>query len=120
MSRYGTNSHSPLRSVYAHETARRLRRLENKLLRDCSGHVVCSDREQDELLRRVPEARVAVIENGVDTQHFRPAPRGRERNRIVFVGQMAYHANADAAVWFAKTIWPALRDRFPHLQFAIV
>ena len=120
MARYARNAHSKLKALYARETARRLVHLEDKMLRDCSGHVVCSARERQELLHRNTQAHVAVIENGVDTRHFQPAPSTTVRMRVIFVGQMAYHANADAAVWFVNTIWPSVRERFPDLSLAIV
>ena len=69
MARYAANSTLPKR-IYASLTARRLAALEDNLLGSCFGHVVCSERERELLLARAPRARVAVVENGVDTQSF--------------------------------------------------
>jgi glycosyltransferase involved in cell wall biosynthesis len=33
---------------------------------------------------------------------------------------MAYHANIEAAVWFAHSVWPRLREHFPHWKLTIV
>src|SRR5208283_646485 len=70
MRRYSAGASSPLRKVYAAWTARRLAALERLILLQAFGHVVCSERERAQLLRIVPEARIAVIENGVDTAFF--------------------------------------------------
>src|SRR5262249_11319764 len=101
MRRYSRGAVSPPRKLYAAWTARRLEALEKRVLREALGHVVCSAREREILLRAAPGARVEVVENGVDTAFFdQPSPAAEERNCLVFVGSMSYHANIEAAVGF--------------------
>jgi glycosyltransferase involved in cell wall biosynthesis len=121
MRRYSAGVQSPLRKLYAAWTARRLAALERQTLLRAFGHVVCSQRERAQLLRIVPEARIAVIENGVDTAFFAepPVSPGR-RHRIVFVGSMRYHGNIEAAVLFARSVWPWIRERFPAWRLTLV
>jgi glycosyltransferase involved in cell wall biosynthesis len=120
MFRYGQNTPSAARAYYARFTGHRLVKLEDSLLRKPFGHVVCSAREQDSLLQRVPRAKVAVIENGVDTAYFSERTAApRLRTRLVFIGAMSYHANSDAALFFAHEIWPAIHARFPEWTFTI-
>lgn len=122
--RYAENTKSPPRRTYAALTASRMESLETKLLQSRAAHVVCSERELHRILGHTPSARAAVVENGVDTRAYEPALQNgsgkRPRKRILFVGSMAYHANADAAVWFARSIWPALHREFPDFTFTIV
>ncbi len=121
MDRYANEAASPLRRWYARHTARRLAALERSVLAGAFGHVVCSQRERACLAAIAPQARLAVIENGVDVEHFQsPAAAPEPRTQIVFVGSMNYHANAGAAVEFARSVWPALRARFPAWGFSIV
>jgi glycosyltransferase involved in cell wall biosynthesis len=94
--------------------------LEKELLASAFGHLVCSQRERDQLHKLVPAARIAVIENGVDAAAFHPAAPGAGRKRLVFVGSMNYHANIDAAVWFTRDIWPAIHRRFPDWTLTLV
>jgi glycosyltransferase involved in cell wall biosynthesis len=49
-------------------------------------------------------------------------PQAREgRREILFVGNMSYAPNIDAAKWFALRIWPLLRTAVPFpLRFVIV
>jgi len=113
MRRYSRNTGSPARSGYAAYTARRLAALEKRLLRDAFGHVVCSERERALLAAIAPQARIAVIENGVDTQYFSDFDAAdKVRDRLVFVGSMNYHANIEAAVSFSRRVWPRIRSRF--------
>ena len=117
--RYAGATRSLPRKLYAIFTARRLRTVEKQILRSAFGHIVCSEREREALLGGVPEARIAVVENGVDSQKFgEPAPF--PRNRILFVGSMTYHANSDAIIWFTDRVWPALHERFPEWKLTLV
>lgn len=121
MRRYSAGVSSPLRKVYAAWTARRLAALERQILLQAFGHVVCSERERAQLLRIVPEARIAVIENGVDTALFaKPPVSPSRRHRIVFVGSMRYHGNIEAAVWFARSVWPGIRECFAAWRLTLV
>jgi glycosyltransferase involved in cell wall biosynthesis len=121
MDRYSTRERSIPKRIYASVTAGRLRTAEEHILRTAYGHVVCSEREQVQLLRRVPEARIAVVGNGVDVGFYgAPSVETTTPNRIVFVGSMDYHANVDAAVWFSRDIWPYVLERFPHWRLTLV
>jgi polysaccharide biosynthesis protein PslH len=121
MSRYAETAPSLARRVYGTLTARRWAALEKELLGSAFGHLVCSQREKDQLLEAVPGARIAVIENGVDAAAF-PGMHGSAmgRKRLVFVGSMNYHANIDAAVWFTRTIWPGIQRQFPEMRLSLV
>jgi glycosyltransferase involved in cell wall biosynthesis len=121
MQRYAMQqSSSLLRRIYARLTAGSLRRLESAMLQTCFGHIVCSQREQIQLSARQPQARVEVMVNGVDTERFRATENSINRNRLVFVGQMSYHANIEGIAWFAREIWPAVRKRHPQLVLSVV
>jgi len=121
MFRYGRHTPSFLRARYAALTAKRLSNLEDQILRTSLGHLVCSEREREELQRRVPEARITVVENGVDAKYFDGAAGGNSKHhRIVFVGAMSYHANAEAAIYFARQVWPEIHRQFPGWTLSIV
>jgi polysaccharide biosynthesis protein PslH len=120
--RYSENL-SPLLPTrwYAARTARLVESLEPILLEQCQANLVCSERERQVLLARSPGATIRVVENGVDAGGPVPVPKARlERRDLVFVGSMDYHANIDAALYFAREIWPALHQRRPDLRFVIV
>jgi glycosyltransferase involved in cell wall biosynthesis len=121
MSRYAGRALSFLHRAYALRTAQALRQAERHILETAHGHIVCSPRERSQLLAIAPQARIATIENGVDTTLVSSAgdpPEGR--STIIFVGAMSYHANVDGAVYFARDVWPALRARYPRFDLALV
>jgi glycosyltransferase involved in cell wall biosynthesis len=63
-----------------------------------------------------------VIPNVVPASAVRSAPRhaGGGRRDILFIGNMGYLPNIDAAMWFALRIWPKLRCAVPFpIRFVI-
>ncbi|WP_309708402.1 glycosyltransferase [Armatimonas sp.] len=62
-----------------------------------------------------------VIPNGVDLDYFQPRPdQAREKDTIIFSGKMSYRANEDAALGFASSLWPRLKEMRPNLRWLIV
>lgn len=121
MSRYAAGAPTPAHSAYARLTAKRLFKMEQQILRKAAGHIVCSAREADQLKERLPGVNVAVVENGADTRRYaglKAALHGRDA--LVFVGSMDYRPNIDAAIYFAREVWPLVRRRFPAWRFVIV
>ena len=124
LQRYSLAANNPLRKFYARVAAGRLERYERWFVNQCDLHVVVSRRDRDALVHRygatVP---VVVIENGVPLDYF-SAASGREvetrRFRVLFSGAMDYHANVEAAVWFASEVWPAVHAAAPEAVFTIV
>jgi polysaccharide biosynthesis protein PslH len=120
MRRYAEITPSTLRRAYANLTAGKLEGLEREILSSAFGHIVCSEREREQLHRIAPAARIQVIENGVDCANFAGLNRDLRRNRIVFVGKMDYPANIEAIVRFAHTVWPVVRSQMKDLTLSIV
>ena len=120
MRRYVETSGSVSRRTVASLTARKLESAEKRILENAFGHVVCSSREQDALKGMVPGARVEVVHNGVDLHGFQSRSPVAARFRLVFVGSMSYHANSDAALWFASEVWPAVFERHPDWRLTLV
>jgi glycosyltransferase involved in cell wall biosynthesis len=121
MRQYAARAGSPARRIYSALTTGKLAALENRILHSASGHLVCSPRERDNLMKIAPRARIEVIENGVDTTRFQASPPAHlQRNRVVYVGLMSYHANIEAATWFTRQVWPSIHRKFPTWTLTLV
>jgi glycosyltransferase involved in cell wall biosynthesis len=108
------------RRLYARRTAKLIEDMELKLLRECDVHIVCSSREQSILRERAPDAHIEVVGNGVDVAHYSGTAPSAERRDVLFVGSMDYHANIEAAMEFARDVWPGVRAAHPDFRFVIV
>jgi len=120
LARYAQNDSNPLRAFYARRTSVLSRRVEDQLLDLCDAHTVCSERERQVLLKRVPGTRIEVVGNGVDCEFFADNTPQVERRDVLFMGKMDYHANIDAAMYFVKITWPLIHVRRPELRLVIV
>ena len=122
---YAERQRRPMAWVYARE-ARRLLRYDAAIAGEFDLSLFVSSAEA-EFFRRVAgvEARVDSVANGVDHSYFapaagRPSPYPAGQDVVVFTGAMDYWANLDAVRWFAREVWPAVRERVPTALFYIV
>ncbi len=119
---YATDRRLPMRWVYARE-AEKLAAAEADIINEADAAFAVS-KEEARVLQRLPGvgAEVDWVMNGVDTDYFAPgaAEAARDGCDVVFTGAMDYRANVDAAVWFAKKVWPRVRAGAPGATFAIV
>jgi sugar transferase (PEP-CTERM/EpsH1 system associated) len=123
---YATRAAWPSRWLWARE-GRTLLRLERAAARDFDRTLFVSAAERARFVDLAPETseRVAVIENGVDLDHFSPArsfpsPYKASSVEIVFTGTMDYWPNIDAMTWFARDILPRVLQRAPDAHLTIV
>ena len=61
-----------------------------------------------------------VIPIAVDTTALLPEPRGARARHVVSVATMFYPPNAEGVYWFARNIFPAIRQTLPETEFHVV
>ncbi len=130
MDRYGRHTRSFARKLYAIRTAHLIKNVERRLLTECDAHIVVSKRDESKLRALAPEARVHIVENGIDVARYSdcgelaaPTLLGSSqqmRKDIVFVGSMDFHANIDGATYFCKEVWPRIHALVPELRLMVV
>ena len=81
---------------------------------------ICSEVDREYLLNRSINANIKILRNGVDVDNFKIENVQKEKNRIIFTGNMPYYANYDAAIYFAKDIFPKVLKQIPDAKFFIV
>jgi len=96
---------------------RRLIRYENLML-DLFDHSVIISAQDREYIYHPWRDRIAVIPNGVDSEHFTPR-HGRQDHDIVFTGTMNYPPNIDSALYLAQQILPLVRRTRPNTTLLI-
>ncbi|MBB5208444.1 glycosyltransferase family 4 protein [Chiayiivirga flava] len=116
MLRRATYDRSPLRHAARLEAAR-LARFERVVCAQARAATVCS--VADRAAIGAP-ANLHLVGNGVDPQAFAFRAPERRAARIVFVGNLGYFPNVDAAVWFATQVLPAVRARVPEATLQLV
>lgn len=104
----------------------RLREVEQTVSHLAKCVILTTEQEASILRRYTPDSqKIRAIENGVDSDFFDPhrLPKDAElaeRRYIVLVGAMDYYPNSEGAAWFAREVFPRLRERCKDIEFLIV
>jgi polysaccharide biosynthesis protein PslH len=109
----------PARWIYSRE-ARCLGAFETRAMHHARATFVVNSRERDILRRQSADARVDVLENGVDLRAFKPAKPPSPNPVVVFCGVMNYAPNEAGAIWLAREVWPLVRTARPDARLMIV
>jgi glycosyltransferase involved in cell wall biosynthesis len=102
---------------------RRMLRFERAALERFELVLAVSDtdaRTFERLYPRALRAPVHVVQTGVDTTYFSPAPDAARPAHLVFTGSMDWLPNEDGVVHFVEEILPRIRSRMPGVTFSIV
>jgi glycosyltransferase involved in cell wall biosynthesis len=92
-------------------------RRENRAIDRFSRVAVCS--EEDRILLGSSD-RIAVIPNGFENPSFPPHWKDRNQNRLGFIGLLGYAPNLHGLRWFARQVWPLVRQQVPSAVLRIV
>jgi glycosyltransferase involved in cell wall biosynthesis len=109
-----------VRAAYLHREARKLRSLEATAGVQTAVNIVVSELDAARLRAIAPDARIDVVENGVDCEYWNTAEQTPSTNRIVFAGTLGWYPNRDAVEFILGQIWPALASRGPAYRLALV
>lgn len=109
----------PMRWIYRRE-ARLLSAFESAASRKAQAVLVINDREQALLRELAPGVDVTVMPVGVDLEDFAPRTPAADGANVVFCGVMNYPPNVDGVLWFAREVWPIVRQQRPDARFLVV
>lgn len=101
-----------LRPFFALES-KLLRKYERQVYADFTHHTVISRQDRSRLPLAYRKS-VVVLANGVDTDYFSPIPEEKKRWDVVFVGNMGYRPNIEAARYLVKKIMPHVWKERPE------
>jgi glycosyltransferase involved in cell wall biosynthesis len=69
--------------------------------------------------REISASSVQVLPLGIDMARFDLGPAIGAPPVVAFTGNMSYHPNVEAVLWFSSTCWPAIRQAIPEAQLVI-
>ncbi len=96
---------------------RRMEAFEKKIFDNFDHKIIISEQDRD-LIPHPEKHTITVIRNGVDRSFFKPLMR-RKKQEIVFIGNMNYPPNVDAAVFLAKEIMPLVWQKKPEIRLLL-
>lgn len=96
----------------------RLALFEKNVYRDFNNHTIISEQEK-ERLRLATTERLVVLPNGVDESFFEFTPNASPTFDLVFIGNMGYSPNIEAAEYIVQHIMPELWKKYPEFRLLI-
>jgi polysaccharide biosynthesis protein PslH len=109
-----------VRRAYYTADLLKLRHYEPAAVRSFDACITMSSRDERLVRTWAPGITVTTIPNGVDTEYF--APAGTEDPfQLMFLGSFHLdYANVDAAMYFAREIFPRIRRQIPEARLTVV
>jgi glycosyltransferase involved in cell wall biosynthesis len=123
MARRALRDRNPPRAIYSAIQMRKLRRYEGAVIRRAAATIAVSRADAAALERLTPGRTVEIVPIGVDTAFYDPCAVSATRETafdVLFTGTMDYRANADAAAWFVRSVWPRVRAAKPGARLGII
>jgi glycosyltransferase involved in cell wall biosynthesis len=118
--RYHETETNPLRRWYIRRQWRKFQRFERRVLNEAERAIAVSDTDAQRLREDFGLGRVAVVENGVDTEYFQPQARRREPGRLLFLGSLDWRPNLDGVNLLLERIFPPVRAAEPTATLCLV
>lgn len=123
---YSQKAKWPMNWVYQRES-KKLLQFDSMVASYAKMNVFVSE-EESLLFKKLIDKetkQISFVNNGVDTEYFNTEqhhenPYPIKDNIIVFTGAMDYWANVDAVIWFAKEVFPLIKEQCSEAQFYIV
>jgi len=98
---------------------KRLINYEREIVNKFDLSFIVTQKEKD-FIRKKEEKKMIVLPNGVKENIFKRELNKKEENWISFLGKMDYLPNEDACLFFARKIFPKIKEKYPELFFYIV
>lgn len=97
---------------------KRLRQYEQLIATRFDHCTIISEQDKHSLTVIHPN-KISIVPNGVDIDFFQPNPHSKKNYDIVFVGNMGYHPNVEAAKFLAREILPIIKLQIPDIKLLI-
>ena len=95
----------------------RLKRFENLAFEFFNKHIIISENDRKEITHN-KKNEIEIIGNGIDTDYFQKI--GTDiKYELVFIGNLSYIPNIEAANFIAKKILPKLLKKLPNIKILI-
>lgn len=109
-----------LAKVYLLQEAKKIRMYEQKVCSLFHLNMVVSDLDSVTLENIMSGSRVALIPNGVDLEYFSPSEMAKNDKSMVFAGGMNWYPNREAMLFFARELWPLIKQNHPDASMNVI
>jgi len=112
-------THNPLKRILFKKQWRSMYAFEKRYFKTFNAIITVSSHDKLTVEKMSGHKKVYVVENGVDLDYFKPLNMAR-KNYVAYTASMDAFVNQNAALYFAKNIFPRLRQKNPTMDYYIV
>jgi len=106
-------------AVYSWIQSGRLLRYERWACALADRVLAVSDEDAEKLALLGADRRTTVVPNSIDAHSYDLPSLEPVSSDVLFVGKMDYRPNVDAVDYFARDVWPLIRESLPSARFVI-
>jgi glycosyltransferase involved in cell wall biosynthesis len=118
--RYYETEPNAFKRWYIRKQWRKFERFERLAFAEADRIVAVSPEDAALIEQQFGADNVAVVDNGVDTEYFRPRAGKRETKRILFLGSLDWRPNLDAVDQLLDHIFPMVQAMEPTAKLCLV
>ncbi len=97
--------------------SQRMKRFENLAFEFFNNHIIISSIDRDEIAH-INNKNIEIIPNGIDSNYFKKITTNKIYD-LIFIGNLSYIPNIEAAKYISKTIFPILKEKIPNIRILI-
>ena len=118
--RAARDSYNPLKKLFVSLQGALVFHIENKIVNRSDIIFPVSDRDADQLIKRVPGCESCVLPIGLDTRFKAVEKAPASGKNVLFVGRLDWAPNRDGLKWFLDRVWQQAHARDPRLNLTVV
>jgi polysaccharide biosynthesis protein PslH len=119
--RYIENESNPPKRWYIHQQYKKFESFERWAYNAATRTIAVSCEDAKLIEQRFGVNHVEVVDNGVDTDFFKPnVATYRNPNHVLFLGSLDWRPNLDAVRLLLDTIFPEVRKQEPNAKLLVV
>ncbi len=111
---------NPIKRLLWRSEADALERYEQRVYASFDRVVYVSDQDRQSLGRAVEPHRATTIPICIDPSERSLVDLEDEARTVTHLGTMFWPPNVDGVLWFAREVWPLVREQAPEARFVIV
>jgi len=106
--------------LYFYQEAIKIRNYEKKYCGLFEVNLTVSEDDESTLRKNIGTKDIEIIPNGVDTNYFYTKKNNIQTKSMIFAGGMGWYPNRDAMIYFAKEIWPLLKEQYNDIKMTVI
>lgn len=119
--RMAETTSNPIARLMVEREWRLLKAYEGEIGRLFSSVMAVSEEDRAALIEAIGvDGKITTVPIAVDVEEITPVDRDPNARHILHIGTMFWPPNVDGILWFAKDVYPRIKDRLPDIAFDVI